>query len=230
MKWKDPIGKKIGLEGAPDQSQLQYTVVGVVRDFHFATIRHKIEPLLMQCSRNNGILSVKISGTNVPNTLAFIEKTWKRLNPQDIFTYTFLDDDYNELYSREQAFASMAGHFTGLAIFIAALGLFGLSAFATQQRRKEIGIRKVLGASVQKITFLLGTDFLLWVAVANVAAWPIAWLLMQKWLEEFAYRIELSPWPFIAAALLSVLIAGLTISYQALRAALSNPVRALRYE
>ncbi len=230
MNWTDAVGKKIGVEGAPGVPFTQYTVVGVVRDFHFATIRHKVEPLLMLCNRNNGLLSVKISGRNVPKTIAFIEQTWKRINPQDIFTYTFLDDDYNELYVRELAFATMAGHFTGLAMFIAALGLLGLSAFATQQRRREIGIRKVLGASVQKITWLLGTDFLLWVALANVIAWPVAYVLMQQWLEEFAYRVEISVWPFITAAFVSVLVAVLTISYQSLRAALSNPVRSLRYE
>ncbi len=230
MNWTDAVGKKIGVEGPPGAPFVQYTVVGVVRDFHFATIRHKVEPLLMFCNRNNGLLSVKISGENIPKTIAFIEQTWKQINPQDVFTYTFLDDDYNESYARELAFASMAGHFTGLAMFIAALGLLGLSAFATQQRRREIGIRKVLGASVQKIAWLLGTDFLLWVALANVVAWPVAYFLMQQWLEAFAYRVEISLWPFMSAALLSVCIAVLTISYQSLRAAFSNPVRALRYE
>lgn len=230
MHWDNAVGKTVQVEGAPGEPPTVYTVVGVIRDFHFATIRHKVEPLMVFCRRNNSLLSVKISAHNTPQTLAFIEQTWKRINPQDIFTYTFLDDDYKKLYTRELAFATMAEHFTGLAILIAALGLLGLSAFATQQRRKEIGIRKVLGASVHSITWLLGTDFLVWVALANLLAWPLSYVLMQQWLAGFAYRIDISIWPFITAASISVVIAALTVSYQSLRAALSNPVRALRYE
>lgn len=230
MKWSDPIGKKISLEGAPGQPLPMYTVVGVVRDFHFATMRHKVEPLVMLYSRSNEVLSVKISTGNVPQTIAFIERTWKKINPQELMSYSFLDDDYNKLYNREEAFATMTGHFTGLAIFIAGLGLFGLSAFSVQQRKKEIGVRKVLGASVQTITLLLGTEFLRWVALANLFAWPAAYLFMQSWLNEFEYRVDIDPWPFVSATVLSLLIATLTVSWQSIRAAVSNPVKSLRYE
>lgn len=234
LHWDEPIGKTITLgngrasnDGPPP---VVYTVVGVVRNFHFATMRHKIEPLLMMCSHDNPMLSVKISADNVPQTVQAIEKAWKQLNPNHIFTYSFLDDDYSGLYKRERAFADMVQHFTVLAIGIACLGLFGLSAFSIQQRRKEIGIRKVLGAPVRSIALLLSVDFLRWVLLANIFAWPAAYIGSQIWLDEFVYRISLGAMPFAVAGGVSLCIAMGTVSWQSVRAALSNPVRTLRYE
>lgn len=232
--WDEPIGKTITLgDGQPDpsgQPAQVYTVVGVVSNFHFATMHHKVEPLMMLCSHNNNVLSVKISADNVPQTVQAIEKAWKQVNPSDILTYSFLDDDYNQLYERDTTFTTMVQHFTALAIGIACLGLFGLSAFSIQQRRKEIGIRKVLGAPVKNIALLLGIDFLRWVLLANIFAWPIAYFGAQLWLEDFVYHISLDVVPFVVAGGTSLLIAVGTVSWQAVRAALANPVRTLRYE
>lgn len=234
LHWDEAVGKTIvlGNQQTPNNGPppVVYTVVGVVRNFHFATMHHKIEPLLMLCNHNNPILSVKIKAGNVLPTVQAIEKVWKQVNPDDIINYSFLDDDYNLLYKREQAFADMVQHFTLLAIGIACLGLFGLSAFSVQQRRKEIGIRKVLGAPVQSIAVLLGVDFLRWVLLANVFAWPAAYFASQLWLDNFVYRISLDIGPFAIAACASLLIAMSTVSWQSVRAALANPVRTLRYE
>jgi putative ABC transport system permease protein len=229
LDWVDPIGKTIRLETGPQQ-YAAYQVVGLVKDFHFATIRHKVEPVFMLYNKNNSQLAVKISTAKVPGTLHFIEQTWKRINADTPYEFNFLDQDFANLYRSEQTFAAMFSHFTVLALFIAVLGLLGLSAFTAQQRRKEISIRKVLGANVSQIMFLLSKDFLRLVLVAVVIAMPVAWYFMSRWLEDFAYRTDINPLIFVAAALTAILVALLTVSYLSYKAAQANPIKSLRSE
>lgn len=231
LKWDDPVGKKIGLQsGATPQDQTVYTVIGVVKDFHFATIRHKLEPMFMLYNQNNGALAIRIRSSAVPETIAYIEETWKQVNPGTTFEYNFLDEQFANLYRNEQAFASMFTHFTVLAIIIASLGLFALSAFTAEQRKKEIGIRKVLGATNGTILYKLSGEFINLILISFLIASAIGYYAMDKWLADFEYSIEIGVGIFLLAGITSLGIAILTISFQALKAALSNPVDALRSE
>jgi putative ABC transport system permease protein len=232
LKWSDPIGKKISIQSGPnaETDRTAYTVVGVVKDFHFATIRHRLEPMLMLYGKNNGALSIKIKTAEMENTLAFIKDTWKKVNPGTTFEYTFLDEDFANLYRNEQAFASMFTHFTILALTIAGLGLFALSAFTAEQRKKEIGIRKVLGASNGNIFYKLSYEFITLIVISFVLASFIAYFVMDKWLQDFQYRIQIEIDVFLLAGVGSILVALVTISFQALKAAFSNPADALRSE
>lgn len=209
-------------------------IVGVVKDFHFESMHQAIAPMIFEMfppsfSYYNN-LSVKFSGNNIPASLAHLEKTWKKFLPEIPYQYSFLDERFNTLYESEQKQGTLFTVFACIAIFIACLGLFGLSAFAITQRVKEIGVRKVLGASVGSIVSLLSKDFLMLVLVAAVIAFPVAWFAMYNWLEDFAYRISMPFWIFIVAAVAALLVALLTVSFQAIKAALSNPVRSLRTE
>lgn len=231
LKWNDPVGRKISLQsGATRNDVTTYTVVGLVNDFHFATIRHKLEPMFMLYNANNGALSIRIRPANVSETIAFVEQTWKKVNAGSTFEYNFLDEQFASLYRNEEAFATMFTHFTVLAILIASLGLFALSAFTAEQRKKEIGIRKVLGASHGAILYNLSAEFIQLIMVAFVFASAIGYYAMEKWLSDFQYSINIGAGIFLLAGALSLLIAMLTISFQALKAAFSNPVHSLRTE
>jgi putative ABC transport system permease protein len=231
LKWNDALGKKIGLQsGATIADQTQYTVVGVVKDFHFATIRHKLEPMFMLYNKDNNALSIKIKAGDIQNTLAYVEATWKKVNPGTTYEYAFLDEQFANLYRNEQAFANMFTHFTVLALVIAGLGLFALSAFTAEQRKKEIGIRKVLGASNATIFYKLSGEFIVLILVAFVLASVAAYFVMTQWLKDFQYSIQIGVGIFALAGAASVIIALLTISFQALKAAFSNPADALRTE
>lgn len=231
LKWNDAVGKKISLQTGPNPTDLTaYTVIGVVKDFHFATLRHKLEPMFMLYNRDNGSLAIKAKAEGMQETLALIESTWNRILPGSPFEYAFLDEEFAKLYRNEQAFATMFTHFTGLAIVIAILGLFALSSFTTEQRKKEIGIRKVLGASNSTIFVSLSSEFVVLILIAFVVASGIAYFVMGAWLKDFQYSISIGPMVFLAAGAASVLVAILTISYQAIRAVLGNPVEALRSE
>ncbi|HEX6226693.1 MAG TPA: ABC transporter permease [Chryseolinea sp.] len=232
LKWKEAIGKKISIQTGPnaDTDRTPYTIIGVVKDFHFATIRHKLEPMFMLYAKDNGALSIKVKANNMNETLAFVEETWKKVNPGTAFEYNFLDEQFANLYRNEQAFANMFSHFTILALTIAGLGLFALSAFTAQQRKKEIGIRKVLGATNATIFFKLSFEFVALIMVSFVLASVIAYFVMEKWLQDFQYSIEIGFGIFVLAGISSVLIALLTISFQAIKAALNNPADALRSE
>lgn len=224
---EDAIGKDFGY------GQRRGKLVGVFHDFHFESMHQEIVPLVLLIPRsagNYGNISIKISGNNIPTALAHIEKTWKKFLPEIPYQYNFLDENFERLYQSEQRQATLFTIFSCIAIFIACLGLFGLSAFAISQRFKEIGIRKVLGASVSNIVSLLSTDFLKLVLIASLIAFPVAWYFMNKWLQDFAYRISIPWWIFIAAAILSAAIALITISFQAVKAAIANPVKSLRTE
>jgi putative ABC transport system permease protein len=220
------IGKEFSVGGNP-----KGTVIGVVEDFHFESLQRKMRPVaLLIDPQEFSHFSVRLNPQNVPNTLRFIKNKWQELVPGQMFEYSFLDEDFDRLYKTEMRLGKIFIIAAALAIIIACMGLFGLAAFTVEQRSKEIGIRKVLGASVPEIVFLLSKEFTRWVLLANIVAWPIAWCAMQKWLQNFAYRITILPWPFFLAGLLAFLIALLTVSYKAIRAASANPVEALRYE
>ena len=209
-------------------------IIGVINDFHFESMHQAIAPMIFimkppsQAYYNN--LSVKITGSNISPALTYMEKTWKKFFPETPVDYTFLDENFDRLYQSEQRQATIFTAFACIAILIACLGLFGLSAFAISQRIKEIGVRKVLGASVRGIVVLLSKDFLKLVGVAAVMAFPIAWYAMNNWLKDFAYRIPIQWWVFIVAGILAAMIAFVTVSFQAIKAGISNPVKSLRTE
>jgi putative ABC transport system permease protein len=209
------------------------TLVGVFNDFHFESMHQKILPLVLLVPRtpfSYGNISVKVSGSNIAGALAHLEKTWQKFVPDIPYQYTFLDENFERLYRSEQREKSIFTIFSFVAIFIACLGLLGLSAFAISQRVKEIGIRKVLGADTSTIVTLLSKDFMKLVIIAAVIAFPIAWWAMNKWLQDFAYRITIPWWIFLVAGIIAAVIALLTISAQAIKAAIANPVKSLRTE
>ncbi|HEX2606992.1 MAG TPA: ABC transporter permease [Flavisolibacter sp.] len=228
LGWKnasDAINKELVYGGAKGR------VIGVVKDFHFESLHQKIAPILFSVFTGNlNGISIKLSSANMPGTLAFIENTWKNFLPETPYTYTFLDERFGQLYESEQRQKTIFLSFACIAIFIACLGLFGLSAFMISQRIKEIGIRKVLGADVNSIVGLLSRDFLQLVLIAALISLPIAWFAMDSWLQDFAYRSSMPVWVFFMAGLLAALIAFVTISVQAIKAATSNPVKNLRTE
>lgn len=189
-----------------------------------------IMPAAAQGQSFYNALSVKIAGNNVPAALATLKNTWQKYLPDFPYQYTFLDENFSKLYASEQKQETIFTAFACIAIFIACLGLLGLSAFTINQRIKEIGIRKVMGASISSIVALLSKDFLKPVGIAAIVAFPVAWYFMDKWLRDFAYRISISWWIFIAAGILAALIALITISFLAIKAAMANPVKSLRTE
>jgi putative ABC transport system permease protein len=209
-------------------------IIGVINDFHFESMHQAIVPMVFimqpasQSNFNN--LSLKIAGNDIAPALSYLEKTWKKYFPETPVDYTFLDENFDRLYQSEQRQATIFTVFACIAIFIACLGLFGLSAFAISQRIKEIGVRKVLGANVQGIVALLSKDFLKLVGIAAVMAFPVAWYAMNNWLKDFAYRINIQWWVFIVAGILAAMIAFVTVSFQAIKAAIANPVKSLRTE
>ena len=223
-----PLGKHLAL--GSDQPQ-DLTVIGVVKDFHIRAVHQKIEPVLLYVTdRRFHHLSVKLAGQDLPETLRFLAAIWARFEDKHPFEYRFLDESFERYYLAEQRLAQALGVFSGLAISIACLGLLGLAAYVAEQRTKEVGMRKVLGASLASIVGLLSIDFVKLVLLANLVAWPIAYFAMNKWLQDFAYRIDLGGWIFALAGGMALLIAVLTVSTQAIKAALTNPVEALRYE
>lgn len=208
-----------------------WDVIGVFKDFHQKSLKYAVEPtLLMPLYGTNNWISVKVNTNNIAATMAAVKSKYAAFFPGNPFDYFFLDERFNAQYKNDRLFGKAFTLFAGLAIFIACLGLLGLSAFGTAQRVKEIGIRKVLGASVANIVFLLSRDFILLIVIAFLIAGPLAWWIMHRWLQDFAYRISLSPWIFAAAGLLAIFIAILTISYQSIRAAMTAPVKSLRTE
>jgi putative ABC transport system permease protein len=226
--WKDnddAIGKPFEMGGR------QGTVVGVVKDFHFHTLQHPIDPIVLVIVRSNfSQITVKADLSDPKEAVTAISSTWKKLFPGVLMEQSFVDDKLNEQYQAEERYSSFFLYFSILSLLIACLGLLGLTAYATKQRVKEIGIRKVLGASVGNITAMLSLDFLKLVVLATVIAFPFAWLIMNKWLQEFSYRINISWWIFLLAGVITVFIALITVSTQAIKAAISNPVKSLRTE
>jgi putative ABC transport system permease protein len=233
LKWEnDPVGRKISLQTGPnaETDQTAYTVVGVVKDFHFATVRHKLEPMFMLYGADNPAVAIRVKPENMDATIAFIEEKWKKVNPGTTFEFSFLDEEFANLYRNEKAFSAMFTHFTILALFIATVGLFGLSAFTAQQRKKEIGIRKVLGASNGTIFYRLSSEYISLILIAFPLASVISYFVMKEWLQDFQYSISIGFGIFAVSGLVAVVISLLTISSQAIKAAFSNPVNSLRSE
>ncbi|UFH54219.1 ABC transporter permease [Spirosoma sp. KNUC1025] len=229
--FKDPIGKRIWrFNDAQLKERKTYTVVGVVKNFHFESLRRDIGALSMFLEPNSGAASFRLSSTDLPALIKQIEAKWRQIAPGQAFSYQFMDDSFDEMYRAEQRIGSIALTFAVLAILIACLGLFGLAAFMAEQRTKEIGVRKVLGASVTSIIGLLSKDFLKLVLIAILIASPLAWYVMSQWLKDFAYKIDIEWWMFALAGLLAVGIALATVSFQSIKAALMNPVKSLRSE
>lgn len=229
----DPIGKKIYSPDSPPGTTLAFRplqIIGVVKDFHFESLRKKLGPLCFFLSNSTGLASFKVSAASTKNLIPQIEKKWKALAPAMPFSYRFMNDSFNEMYRSEQRAGTLAIVFAVLAILIACLGLFGLVTYMAEQRTKEIGIRKVLGASVGNVVTMLSKDFLVLVVIASILAFPVAWWAMNKWLQDFEYRISISAWIFIIAGIVAVLIALFTVSFQAIKAAVANPVKSLRTE
>jgi putative ABC transport system permease protein len=202
-----------------------------MEDFNFESMRQNVGPLcLVLGNYNSSIIALKISGADTKSVLDYVSAAWKSFSPNQPFRYTFLDESFANMYADVQRTGSIFTSFAVLAIIIACLGLFALSAFMAEQRNKEIGIRKVLGASVSGITTMLSKDFVKLVIISIVIASPVAYWAMTKWLQDFAYRISITWWMIASAAVAAIVIALVTISFQSIRAALMNPVKALRSE
>jgi putative ABC transport system permease protein len=222
---EDAVGKSIM------RHTRKWDVVGVIADYHQKSLRYPLEPIMfMPAYSTNSSISVKVNASDLSNTIQALKEKYATFFPDNLFDYYFLDERFNRQYSNEQLFERVFGIFTALAIFVACLGLFGLTMFATVQRTKEIGVRKVLGASVSNIVMLLSKDFIKLVGIACLIAFPIAWWVMNNWLRDFTYRIPINGWVFLVAGLFALMIALVTISFQAIKAALSNPVKSLRTE
>ena len=226
---KDVLGTRISQDIDSEDPQY-YTVIGVVRNFHYESLREDIGALCFSMGRSTGYMAVKLSAGDFSSALATIEGLWEKLAPGQPFNYRFMDDSFNTVYEAEQRLGKIFMVFSFLSILIACLGLFGLAAFNAQKRTKEIGIRKVLGASIGQITFRLTTDFIKMVGVAIAISLPLGWIVMNKWLEDFSYRIEIAWWVLGLSGLLALSIAIFTVSYQSIKAAIVNPVKSLRTE
>jgi predicted permease len=225
---ESPIGKRFRYEGHDCK------IIGVIKDFHYRSLSEEVEPLIIglldsEWSRN---LTLRITpvNSNFSELVKFLESTWKKYSSGYPFEFHFLDESIDNLYVSEQRLSKIFNYFTFLAIFIACLGLFGLASYTAELRTKEIGVRKVLGASISGIVILLTKEFSKWVLMANIIAWPLAYYAMNKWLQNFAYRVDLSVWTFILSGLMAFAIALITVSFQSIKAASANPVDSLRYE
>ena len=232
--YEEAIGKKIHFGADLDGSAVRETkVVGIVKDFHYSSLHNKVDPILILLAdtplRN---ISLRIKGDNINETLKYMEEKWDEFCPTFPFDFTFLDDSLNEQYIAEQKIGTTFTYFSILCIIIACLGLFGLASFTAEQRTKEIGIRKVMGASVSNIVLILSKEFSIWVILANIIAWPVAFLALKNWLQNFAYSIDIlnNFFIFILSGILALIIALITVSFRAIKAANSNPVKALKYE
>ena len=232
LGFADPVNKQVYyLNNFNDGKDVTaYHILGVVKDFNFSSLREQVTPLALVYRQQNGSISFRINTSNIPGVVAGIENKWKSMAPSQPITYSFMNDDFNNTYKTEQQTGKIFISFAIFAIFIACLGLFGLVTYAAEQRTKEIGIRKVLGASVSGIVGMLSKDFLKLIIIAMLIAFPLAWWAMHSWLQHFAYRISITVWVFAIAGGIALLISLLTVCLQAIKAALANPVNNLRTE
>lgn len=225
--WEDALNKRIvSYDGEKPDT---FRVIGVINDFNFETLKSEVRPLIMNLSSDNATLQIRYNGL-ASEVIAATEALWKKYAAGEPFEYVFLDENFDKIFREEQRLSSLATVLTGLAIFVACMGLFGLAAFMAEQRTKEIGIRKVMGASVDSLSLMLSKEFMILVGIAFVLAVVPAWYFMRHWLDTFAYRIELPVWVFVISGLLAAIVAWATISYQAIKAAIADPIKALRYE
>jgi len=234
LSWDDPLNKQVVWPSdlrRQDAIVKKGQVVGVVKDFHVTSLHESIGPVLLQVRPSSfQYISARISTGDIPNTLSFFRQKWSQFSPAFPFEYSFLDEDFDRLYRADEKVGRIIGIFSILAILVACLGLFGLASYATEQRTKEIGIRKVLGSSITGIILLLSKEFTKWVLIANVIAWPVAYYAMKRWLGNFAYRAGIGLEIFILSGFLAFTIALITVSYQSIKAALTDPADSLRYE
>lgn len=234
LGFADPINKTIyqslGGDRKGTSNVKECHIIGVVKNFHFNSLREKIEPVVLSYGQNNGALAIRVSTTNITALMAQIKGKWNSFSPSVPINYSFMDQDFDASYRSEQRIGTIFIIFTSLAIVIACLGLFGLAAYAAEQRTKEIGIRKVLGADVSVIVGMLSKDFIKLVCIAIIIASPFAWYVMNKWLQDFAYRVTIQWWVIATAGAGALVIAFITISFQSIKAALANPVKSLRSE
>jgi len=219
------IGKHFGFDSAGQ-------IIGIAKDFNFNSLHHKIETMFMfnKTEWGFGNMSVKIKGDKAKEAIAFIQSVWQKNLPGIPFDYQFLDDHFKDVYRADSQISTIVGSMAILAIIISCLGLFGLASYSAEKRIKEVGIRKVLGASLQSVVMMLSKDFLKYVLIAALIAWPLSWLAVHSWLQDYAYRINISWWIFLVAVLVAIMIAFITISFQAIKAATANPVKSLRTE
>jgi putative ABC transport system permease protein len=232
LGYKNTLGQTLyesnGSRTKPVNS-LKYKVIGVMKDFHYSSMHEKIEPLIIHLAENNGSISLRVNTANLPALMSQIKTRWTSFSPMHM-NYSFMDQDFDASYRSEQRVGTIFIIFTSLAIIIACLGLFGLAAYAAEQRTKEIGIRKVLGADISAIVAMLSKDFVRLVVISIALASPLAWYCMHLWLQDFAYRINIQWWVIVAAGVTAILIAVVTVSFQAIKAALANPVNSLKNE
>ena len=228
LAWDDPIGKIINTDNTPPTP---YRIIGVMRDFHMLSLHEQINPVMLRFMRGQpNYLIIKLLSDSSPSTLLALEDAWEEINPDIPFNYQFLNERIAQFYASEEKMGNIFVYFTAFALFIAALGLFGLATFISEQRTKEIGIRKAMGSSITKIAYILSRDFAKPVLLANLFAWPFAWYAMDKWLQNFSFRTDLALWVFPAAALITLLLALITVNIRTIRVASVNPVNSLRYE
>ena len=230
--WKEPVGKRC-LYMATNRELIEGEIMGIVKDFHFDPMFKEIKPIYIHLNTDpefNFFLSAKIHPDDVKNTITFLKDTWKKYSSDYPFNYTFVDENIEKLYKTEYKLGNFIKYFTLLAIFIACLGLLGLTSFMTEQRTKEIGIRKVLGAPIARIVMMLSKNLILWVIIASLISCPITLYLLSRWLQNFVYRTTLSWWIFVLSIITAIVIAFLTISFQSFRSAKQNPADTLKYE
>jgi len=227
MQMEDPVGKRFQMYDEQNAGE----IIGVVKDYHFRSLTNDIGPIMITTMKWWwGSTYIKVNSTNIQNSMDYIEETVTKFSPSFPYEYSFLSEDIEQMYIGFYEMGSIIKYFAILAIFISCLGLFGLASFMTEQRTKEIGIRKVLGSSAGKIVFLLTQGFSKWVLLANIFAWPIAYFAMLKFLDMFAFNSGINIWLFISSGLLALFISIITVGYQTLKAANSNPIKALKYE
>ena len=228
LGWQEPVGKMFSVW------RREGKVIGIVKDFHFSSLHNKIQPLILRIEPEHrslyDVVMIRLNSDDVPGTISDIEKTYKKFDPQFPFVFSFLDEQIDRFYRTEYKLLKIFNYFSFLAVFIACLGVFGVLSYSIENRTKEIGIRKVLGATVAGIVKLISKDFMKCVLLANIIAWPVAYWVMNNWLQSFAYRVNLDIKLFILAAMITLGIAMVTVSYQAIKAASANPVDSLRYE
>jgi putative ABC transport system permease protein len=228
----DVIGKELVSLDASDNGHV-YKIIGVIRDFNYESLHKKVRPLVLHLETEGhpaNIFTVRVASGDMSNTIRYISDKWKEIAPSEAMNYNFVDATLARLYVAEQKINVASLIFSSVAIFIACIGLFGLAAFVAEQRTKEIGIRKVLGATSRHVVLLLSREFAVWVLISNIIAWPVAWYVMRGWLEDFAFHTEMSVSYFLIAGIVTFLIASITVGFHAVKAARANPVASMKVD